>query len=71
MGDEIANANVIRVVQDNGYWIATIGPDPQIGLLGVATTPIQAMINLTVQCARQRWPFDPTWQPGKTHLHEV
>lgn len=62
---------MIRLVNDHGHWIAVIGPDAQVGLVGVAATPIQALINLAVKCARHRWPFDDSWTPGKTTLHDA
>jgi hypothetical protein len=71
VADEIDNANVVRLVKDGDRWCALIGPDPQRGLMGTGLNPVSALVNLTVRCAKKRWPFDDSWKPGKTRLHDA
>lgn len=71
MADEIQNANVIRITRDGDRWLAVIGPDPQRGLVGSGPNPASALLALVGRCIAFRWPFDETWQPGKTSLHDA
>jgi len=71
MADEIKSANVVRLVFEGGEWIALIGPDLQSGLAGRGLSAAAALVDLAVQCSIAHWPFDWTWKPGKTALHDA
>jgi hypothetical protein len=71
MGDEIQDANVIRIWQELGEddrpqspqkWLAHVGPI-DLGKQATGTNPVEALIALTMVCHNERWPFDLGWQP--------
>ena len=63
MGDEIRHANVARVEQQaDGTWLATLGPDPDLGLAVTAPSGRSALLLLAIRAVRVDWIFDDTWQ---------
>ncbi len=70
MGDEIENANVIRVeclppLDDYPHpeWCASIGPDGAGAIHAVSLTPAGAVRKL-LERLPESWPWDESWRPS-------
>ncbi len=71
MGDEIKNANVIRIVKDGNSWICWIGPDFATGISATARTPAAAVYALADRISWDGWVFDPSWRPREIGYHDA
>jgi hypothetical protein len=68
VGDEIENANVIRVQtlpwltsQVSAEWIASIGPLGRGAIHAIAVSPAEAVQKLLDRLP-QSWPWDESWR---------
>jgi hypothetical protein len=60
VGDEIRHCNEIRVYPTGREWFAVIGPNMELGMYALGSTPEEAAQNLTLKTS-QGWPWDLTW----------
>ena len=68
MGDEIRNANVVRLERSTSsgveLWVASIGPAD--GPWVAAARPVDALLALVAHLRDVSWPFDDSWLDTST-----